>query len=170
MPNTNPYPNLNLNLILTLKPSLNTQKGFKGLSEWGPAKMSSLSKKCPHFHGVKLKWLKIGSHKDSCTRAHTHTHTHTHILINTYTASCHMLLVEAAWVRASGFWMRAFCTRNIAQWGYISRYLPSRDSQMSLGKLSTSLSLSLSHTHTHMQEHKPLNNVHALYHRISTCI
>ncbi len=32
--------------------------------------------KCPHFHGVKLKWLKIGSHRDSCTRAHTHTHTH----------------------------------------------------------------------------------------------
>ncbi len=37
--------------------------------------MSSLSKKCPHFHGVKLKWLKIGSHKDSCIRAHTHTYT-----------------------------------------------------------------------------------------------
>ncbi len=31
--------------------------------------------KVSHFHGVKLKWLKIGSHKDSCTRTHTHTHT-----------------------------------------------------------------------------------------------
>ncbi len=61
MSNPNPYPNLDQNLILTLtlKPSLNPQKVFKGLSEWGPAKMSSLSKKCPHFHGVKLKWLKI---------------------------------------------------------------------------------------------------------------
>ncbi len=35
--------------------------------------MSSLSKKCPHFHGVKLTRLKTGSHKDSCTRVHTHT-------------------------------------------------------------------------------------------------
>ncbi len=43
--------------------------------------MSSLSKECPHFHGVKLKWLKICSYKDSCTRAHTHTHAHTHTVM-----------------------------------------------------------------------------------------
>ncbi len=36
-----PYPNLHPNLILTLKSPLK-------------AEMSSLSKKCPHFHGVKL--------------------------------------------------------------------------------------------------------------------
>ncbi len=33
MPNSNPYPNLNPNLVLTLKPSLNPQKAFKGPSE-----------------------------------------------------------------------------------------------------------------------------------------
>ncbi len=44
--------------------------------------MSSLSRKCPHFHGLKLKWLKIGSQEDSCTRALTHTHTHTHTHTN----------------------------------------------------------------------------------------
>ncbi len=48
---------------------------FKGLSE------GEDRPECPHFHGVKLKWLKIGSHKDSCTTAHIHTHanTNTHI-------------------------------------------------------------------------------------------
>ncbi len=71
------YSNLNLNLIVTLKPSLNPQSLA---TQWGPDKISSLPKndlaplvRNSHWNLLRCKYKHI--------HTHTHTHTHTQILV-----------------------------------------------------------------------------------------